>query len=175
MAILFRFFESAPAAVRFGTFSTRFGWVIVGETDAGVCAVALAGRKQDAQHTLADIYPETLPVRQDETPAARQVAAYLAGERRSFDLAVDMAATPFQQMVWQELCKIPFGETTTYSALAQRLGKPRAVRAVARACATNPIALIVPCHRVVRADGNLAGYRWDVSRKAQLLNLERGD
>jgi AraC family transcriptional regulator, regulatory protein of adaptative response / methylated-DNA-[protein]-cysteine methyltransferase len=82
-------------------------------------------------------------------------------------------ATAFQRRVWQELQRIPRGATRTYSQVARALGQPKAVRAVARACATNPVSIIVPCHRVIREDGNLAGYRWGLSRKEQLLNQER--
>jgi AraC family transcriptional regulator, regulatory protein of adaptative response / methylated-DNA-[protein]-cysteine methyltransferase len=88
------------------------------------------------------------------------------------DLPLDLQATAFQRRVWQELQQIPRGTTRTYSQVARALGRPNAVRAVARACATNPVSVVVPCHRVVRADGNLAGYRWGLERKRALLNQE---
>ncbi|PYU01338.1 MAG: bifunctional transcriptional activator/DNA repair enzyme protein Ada, partial [Acidobacteria bacterium] len=89
------------------------------------------------------------------------------------ELPLDLQATSFQRRVWQELQRIPRGATRTYSQIARAVGKPRAIRAVARACATNPVSIVVPCHRVVRADGNLAGYRWGLSRKEKLLERER--
>jgi AraC family transcriptional regulator of adaptative response/methylated-DNA-[protein]-cysteine methyltransferase len=88
------------------------------------------------------------------------------------ELPLDLQATAFQRRVWQELQRIPAGTTRTYSQVARALGNPKAVRAVARACATNPVSIVVPCHRVVRQDGNLAGYRWGLSRKEQLLKSE---
>ena len=91
------------------------------------------------------------------------------------DLPLDVRATAFQARVWGALRKIPYGETRTYSEVAQAIGKPGAVRAVARACATNPAALVIPCHRVVREDGELAGYRWGVERKKELLEREQTD
>jgi len=105
-------------------------------------------------------------------PVARQLAEYFAGKRKSFDVALAPKGTPFQQEVWKALLKIPFGKTTTYAALAQRLGKPGAFRAVGRANATNPISVIVPCHRVIGADGTLTGYGGGLPIKQKLLELE---
>jgi len=103
---------------------------------------------------------------------ARQVTDYFSGTRRSFDLALAAAGTPFQQEVWRELLAIPFGQTTTYGALAAKLGRPAASRAVGRANATNPIALIVPCHRVVGSNGTLTGYAGGLPIKEKLLAHE---
>lgn len=173
MAIRFHFSEKPNAEVRYGILPTHLGSVIVGETAVGVCSVAIAGTEHEAYHSLVAMFPHANLTRIVGSEAVQQIRAFLANERRRFDLAVDMVATPFQRLVWRELCTIGYGETTTYSSLASRLGRPNAVRAVARACATNPVSLIVPCHRVVRTDGNLAGFRWDVSRKRQLLDLEK--
>ncbi|MSP48264.1 MAG: methylated-DNA--[protein]-cysteine S-methyltransferase [Alphaproteobacteria bacterium] len=105
-------------------------------------------------------------------PVARQLAEYFAGRRRSFDLPLAAEGTPFQRRVWAALMKIPYGKTTTYAALAEKLGRPGAFRAVGRANATNPIALIVPCHRVIGSDGTLTGYAGGIPIKQKLLELE---
>jgi AraC family transcriptional regulator, regulatory protein of adaptative response / methylated-DNA-[protein]-cysteine methyltransferase len=102
-----------------------------------------------------------------------EIVQRIEGKEPHFDLPLDLQATAFQRRVWQELQRIPHGTTRTYSQVARALGHPRAVRAVARACATNPVSIVVPCHRVIRGDGNLAGYRWGLSRKEQLLEQER--
>ncbi len=103
------------------------------------------------------------------------ILSYLEGTEPHLDLPLDIRATAFQRRVWQELQQIPFGETRTYADVAQAIGQPKATRAVARACATNPAALVIPCHRVVREDGDLGGYRWGVERKRSLLEMENAD
>src|SRR5439155_20863460 len=102
------------------------------------------------------------------------ILAHLAGRRPRLDLPLDVQATAFQWQVWEALRTIPYGETRTYGEVAAAIGQPRAVRAVARACATNPVALAIPCHRVVAADGRSSGYRWGAERKKALLANERG-
>jgi len=101
-----------------------------------------------------------------------RVIEHLRGREPNLDLPTDVQATAFQRRVWEELRRIPYGTTRTYSQVARAIGQPAAVRAVARACATNPVSLVVPCHRVVRGDGKLAGYRWGVERKQALLEHE---
>jgi AraC family transcriptional regulator of adaptative response/methylated-DNA-[protein]-cysteine methyltransferase len=102
-----------------------------------------------------------------------QLVRHLAGELPHLDLPLDVQATAFQLRVWEALRQIPYGETRSYAQVAQALGEPTAARAVARACASNRVALVIPCHRVVRGDGDLSGYRWGVNRKAALLATER--
>ena len=102
----------------------------------------------------------------------KEIVRRVEGNAPSVDLPLDVQATAFQRRVWQELQKIPRGTTRTYTQVARALGKPRWVRAVARACATNPVSIVVPCHRVIRSDGNLAGYRWGLQRKQKLLERE---
>src|SRR2546421_12815896 len=104
----------------------------------------------------------------------QEIVQRIEGKQPRLELPVDLQATAFQRRVWQELQKIPRGTTRTYTQVARSLGNPKAVRAVARACATNPVSIVVPCHRVIRGDGSLAGYRWGLSRKEQLLAQERG-
>jgi AraC family transcriptional regulator of adaptative response/methylated-DNA-[protein]-cysteine methyltransferase len=116
-------------------------------------------------------------VRRDDGALAarvRPILAHLGGGRRGIDLPLDVEATAFQWRVWQELSRIPAGETRTYGEVARAIGRPTATRAVARACATNPGSSVVPCHRVVGADGRLAGYRWGLDRKKKLLETEQG-
>ena len=103
----------------------------------------------------------------------RAVLAFLEEPKQALDLPLDLRGTAFQQRVWQALCRIPAGETRSYAQLAEMVGNPAAVRAVARSCATNPVSLAVPCHRVVGSDGDLTGYRWGVPRKRALLERER--
>lgn len=105
--------------------------------------------------------------------ALDQLDAYFAGERTDFDLALAPRGTPFQHAVWDALRAIPYGETRSYAEVAKAIGRPAAVRAVANACAANPVALVVPCHRVVRADGAAGGYRWGAERKKTLIDAER--
>ena len=115
------------------------------------------------------------PARAARAVIARAIGAIInrvEGTAPSLDLPLDVHATAFQRRVWQELQKIPRGTTQTYTQVARRLGKPKSVRAVARACATNPVSIVVPCHRVIRADGQLAGYRWGLQRKEKLLERE---
>ncbi len=101
------------------------------------------------------------------------ILQHLDGQQLHLDLPIDIRATAFQHRVWQQLRAIPYGETRSYGEIAERLGLPRGARAVGRACATNPVSLVVPCHRAVRADGDLGGYRWGVDRKKRLLAHER--
>jgi AraC family transcriptional regulator of adaptative response/methylated-DNA-[protein]-cysteine methyltransferase len=151
------------------------GKVLVAATERGVSAVYLG----DAESTLIAELREEYP-RAEITPAAdsfqrwvREIVQRIEGKQPRMELPLDLQATAFQRRVWQELQRIPRGRTRTYSQVARSLGQPKAVRAVARACATNPVSIVVPCHRVIREDGTLAGYRWGISRKEQLLAQER--
>jgi O-6-methylguanine DNA methyltransferase len=113
---------------------------------------------------------------EDEAPfkdVAQQLDEYFAGERRTFDVDLDLVGTPFQVEVWRALCDIPFGETASYGELARRIGRPAAVRAVGAANGRNPVSIIVPCHRVIGADGSLTGYGWGTENKRWLLDHER--
>ena len=104
----------------------------------------------------------------------REIVQRVEGRPAHLDLPLDLEATAFERRVWQELQRIPRGTTRTYAQVARAMGRPKAARAVARACATNPVSIVVPCHRVIRGDGKLAGYRWGLSRKEHLLEQERG-
>jgi AraC family transcriptional regulator, regulatory protein of adaptative response / methylated-DNA-[protein]-cysteine methyltransferase len=151
------------------------GKVLVGATDRGVSAVYLGDDDAALLKELREEYPraEIAPAADAYQRWVREIVQRIEGKQPRLELPLDLQATAFQRRVWQELQKIPRGATRTYSQVARALGKPKAVRAVARACATNPVSVVVPCHRVVRQDGNLAGYRWGVPRKEQLLSQER--
>lgn len=151
------------------------GRLLVAATARGICRIGLGDSDTQLEADLAAEFPAA---RRTKAPAGmeqwvRRILAYLEGQEPSLALPLDIRATAFQRRVWQELQRIPSGETRSYTDIARRIGRPRATRAVARACATNPVALIIPCHRVVREDGDLGGYRWGVERKRALLARER--
>ena len=165
--------------IRWAAGPSPFGWVIVGETNRGLCWLSLAGSRAEAEASLRQEFPAAT-LRPDSS-LSQLVDAALQSVREGTDLverrtridALDLRGTVFQLRVWQALRQIPRGETRSYSQLARELGDPNATRAVARACAMNRVALVVPCHRVVGASGSLTGYRWGVERKRQLLAAEK--
>ena len=151
------------------------GRLLVAQTERGICAVNLGETDDELEKLLADEYPHA-GLRRDESglgEVIEQLVNHLKGNRRQLDLPLDVQATTFQLRVWEELRRIPYGQTRSYREVAMSLGQPTATRAVARACATNPVALVTPCHRVVREDGSLGGYRWGIERKAKLLAQEQ--
>ena len=151
------------------------GRVLVAATDRGVSAVYLGDRDADLAAALRKEYPRA-NIRSDSGAHSKWVSAivrHLGGTSPHLDLPTDVVATAFQRRVWEALRAIPSGTTRTYSEVARSIGKPSAIRAVARACATNPTSIVVPCHRVVRMDGSLGGYRWGLERKQSLLEQER--
>jgi AraC family transcriptional regulator, regulatory protein of adaptative response / methylated-DNA-[protein]-cysteine methyltransferase len=150
------------------------GRVLVAATDRGVSAVYLGDKDEPLAEALREEYPQAEISRSSEQHSqwVREIVRHLAGAQPQLDLPTDVAATAFQRRVWEALRAIPFGTTRTYSEVAGLLGRPTATRAVARACATNPTSIIVPCHRVVRTDGSLGGYRWGLHRKQRLLEQE---
>src|SRR5262249_41274126 len=147
----------------------------VAATDRGICSVTLAASDQQLISTLHLEYPEARIVRDNvrlrDTLAL--LLSYLNGSEPYPDFPLDIRATAFQQRVWDELRRIPYGSTRSYSEIARAIDKPNAARAVARACATNPAALVIPCHRVVGKNGDVAGYRWGKDRKLRLLANEK--
>ena len=166
-------------SIRWCSARSPFGWIVVGSTQRGLCWLSLATTAAEAESSLRVEFPAA-ELRRDPS-LSRLVDAALQSVRDGEDLAasraavdaLDLRGTVFQLRVWQALRQIPRGETRSYSQLARDLGEPNATRAVARACATNRVALVVPCHRVVGASGSLTGYRWGVERKKQLLDAER--
>jgi AraC family transcriptional regulator, regulatory protein of adaptative response / methylated-DNA-[protein]-cysteine methyltransferase len=155
---------------------TSLGKLLVAATEKGVCAVAFGETTEQLTANLAREFPaaEIQPGEDGLQNYVRAIVEYLDGQRRSLDLPLDLQATAFQLQVWTELRRIPYGETRSYKEIAERIGNTKAVRAVARACAANPVALVNPCHRVVGANGQLSGYRWGVDRKKILLDKEHG-
>jgi AraC family transcriptional regulator, regulatory protein of adaptative response / methylated-DNA-[protein]-cysteine methyltransferase len=155
---------------------SSLGKVLVGATERGVSAVYLGEADSKLVEELRKEYPraEISEAGDSFQRWVKEIVQRVEGNPPRIELPLDLQATAFQRRVWQELQRIPRGTTRTYSQVARALGRPKAVRAVARACATNPVSIVVPCHRVIREDGNLAGYRWGLSRKEQLLAQERG-
>ena len=157
------------------TVATALGPLLVAATERGVCRVALADNAGILEQDLLAEFPSARVVADRSGKIHGWVTAILAYLERGaaqLDLPLDIRATAFQRRVWQELQKIPFGVTRTYADVAKRIGNPKATRAVAQACANNPVALVIPCHRVVGSGGALGGYRWGVQRKESLLELE---
>ncbi len=163
--------------IGYASVPSYFGWVVVGATTRGLCWLALGATPEKAEASLREEFP-LATLRHDPSLKSMVDAALhvVVGQQNSTkDLApppMDLRGTAFQLRVWQALRSIPRGETRSYSQLARELGNPNATRAVARACATNRVALVVPCHRVVGASGSLTGYRWGVDRKRKLLEAE---
>ncbi len=153
--------------------ASPLGRVLIAATDRGLCSVILGKNDADMATQLRLQFPAaTVTERPGLAPALAQVLSQLTEHPAALDLPLDLRATAFQMRVWEALKKIPRGETRTYAEVAREIGQPAAVRAVARACATNPVAVVIPCHRVIGSDGKLTGYRWGVERKKKLLDME---
>jgi AraC family transcriptional regulator, regulatory protein of adaptative response / methylated-DNA-[protein]-cysteine methyltransferase len=161
--------------IRYTTFHTALGQVLIAATSQGVCFLSLGDDAAILIEALREEFPRaSLEETSDGFDSYRKaVEEHLAGVSPRLDLPLDVQATAFQKRVWDALNRIPYGETRSYREIAASLGQPTATRAVARACATNPVSLAIPCHRAVRTSGHLAGYRWGLERKARLLALER--
>ena len=164
----------AGASIRFAVGACSLGAILVAATAKGVCAILLGDDPGALVHDLQDRFPSADLIGDDDAFAATvaQVVGFVEAPRRGLDLPLDIGGTAFQQRVWQALRAIPTGETASYAAIAAAIGSPESVRAVAGACAANAIAVAIPCHRVVRSDGGLSGYRWGVERKRALLARE---
>jgi len=172
--------RSKNHAIQYTTADSSLGRMLVAATDRGVCAVAFAKNDKELIGELHDRFPgtEILPAQNGHKSWLAEAVRYVADQTNgkhalAAAFPLDVSATPFQAKVWKALQAIPWGETRTYSELAKALGNPNATRAVARAIATNPVAVVVPCHRVIGKDGSLTGYRWGVERKRQLLAAEQ--
>jgi len=165
----------AGVRISYTIVSCPLGRLLVAGTTLGICSVCIGDSDTSIERALAEEYPAARIERDDQALSkwVGQISKYFTGQETKIDVPLDVQATAFQWQVWAEIKSIPYGGTMSYSGIASALGKPQAARAVARACATNPVALIVPCHRVVGEDGKLHGYRWGMNRKRQLLRLER--
>jgi AraC family transcriptional regulator of adaptative response/methylated-DNA-[protein]-cysteine methyltransferase len=160
--------------VRYAVAHCSLGWLLVAATERGVCAIEFGDSADALREHVAEYFPGA-ERRDDEAAFASLVAAVVAlveRPRHGPELPLDIQGTAFQRRVWEALRAIPCGSTASYAEIAEQIGRPSAARAVARACATNPIAVAIPCHRVVRQDGDLSGYRWGVERKQALLERE---
>lgn len=160
--------------VRYALDACSLGRCLVAESARGICAILLADSDEQLTAELATLFPRAQREQADAGFSARvkEVITCLDDPRATLRLPLDIRGTAFQMQVWQALRQIPSGETLSYQRVAEAMGKPRAVRAVASACAANKLAIVIPCHRVLRGDGALSGYRWGVARKAQLLARE---
>jgi AraC family transcriptional regulator of adaptative response/methylated-DNA-[protein]-cysteine methyltransferase len=171
----------AGMRIRYAIVKSPLGRLLVGATERGISALYLGESGAGLRAALRREYPHA-ELQHDDNGGAHstgnlgrwvaRILAHLRGQEPHLDLPTDVQATAFQRRVWEELRRIPYGATKTYSEIAHAIGRPAAVRAVARACATNPVSVVVPCHRVVREDGELAGYRWGIDRKRALLEKE---
>jgi len=150
------------------------GKMLVAATEKGICAVSFGESSDELREELTtEFFAADINENDSELQhAVRAILRGLEGERTILTLPLDLRASAFQIRVWSELRKIPYGETRSYAQIANAIGNPKAVRAVARACATNPVAIVTPCHRVIGSDGKLSGYRWGIERKKQILENE---
>ena len=188
-----RFYERAaatlgmnPSVFRNGGHSTRIrfavsecdlGWVLVAATEKGICAIDFGDTPESLEEHLHTRFPKAKFIQDDPNfdGWVAQVLAFLEAPRQELSLPLDIRGTAFQQRVWAALQAVPAGSTATYGDIAARIGSPKAARAVAQACAANQVAVAVPCHRIVRGDGGLGGYRWGSERKRTLLDREARD
>ncbi len=163
------------ATIAYSVVPCPLGYLLVAATERGICAVRLGDSESELEDGLRREFPAARLERDQATLGCwvQELLDSLEGNRPPLDLPLDVRATAFQRRVWEALRAIPRGFTRSYREVAEAIGQPRAARAVARACAANPVALVVPCHRVVREDGGLGGYRWGIERKRALLELER--
>lgn len=164
----------AGAVIRFAVGECSLGAILVAATGKGVCAILLGDDPGVLVRDLEDRFPKAHLIGGDGDfeELVAKIVGFVEAPRLGLDLPLDVRGTAFQQRVWQALREIPVGETASYTDVAKRIGSPKAVRAVAGACASNAIAVAIPCHRVVRNDGGLSGYRWGVERKRALLDRE---
>jgi AraC family transcriptional regulator of adaptative response/methylated-DNA-[protein]-cysteine methyltransferase len=162
------------AEIAYSIVDCAIGRLIVGATARGICFAGLGDSDENLEGELRGDYPRAT-IRRDDVKLRRwtdQIAQYLAGRLPMPDLPIDIRGTPFQLQVWNELRAIPAGETRSYSEIARRIARPTAVRAVGTANGANPVSILIPCHRALRASGHLGGYRWGLERKRKLLEME---
>ena len=162
------------AVIIYAIVKTPLGRLLVAATNKGVCSVMLGDSDAALEANLLNEFPAA-EIRHDEEPlrsSLNAIVEHLKSRSPHIDLPLDIRATAFQRQVWEQLRAIPYGQTHSYSEVAKAIGQEKAVRAVARACATNPVALVIPCHRVIREDKSLGGYRWGLERKKKLLETE---
>ena len=160
--------------IQFSHGESSLGLVLVARKTRGICAVLLGDDFDALLQNVQERFPGSTLVEggPDLDALADEISSFIESPAQRLDVPIDLRGTDFQHLVWRALQEIPAGETASYTEIAHRIGRPRAVRAVAQACAANPLAILVPCHRVVRSDGSLSGYRWGIERKRALLDRE---
>ena len=165
---------AVAAAIRYTCSHSPLGRILIAATDKGICSIQFADSEEELEQGLKHEFPFAVRRRDDQGMAdlTEKLMQHMNGFHVATTLPLDIQATAFQRRVWSYLQTIGFGETRSYSEVAKAISRPSAVRAVAQACATNPVAIAIPCHRVVRSDGDLAGYRWGLERKKALLDME---
>jgi AraC family transcriptional regulator, regulatory protein of adaptative response / methylated-DNA-[protein]-cysteine methyltransferase len=163
-------------SIRFAVGESWLGPILVAASDKGICAILLGDDPDELVRDLQDRFPKAQLIGGDAEfeQLVAKVVGFLETPSVGLDLPLDIRGTAFQQRVWEALRQIPAGSTASYAEIAERIGRPKSVRAVAQACGANTLAVAIPCHRVVRTDGSLSGYRWGVERKGKLLRRERG-
>jgi AraC family transcriptional regulator of adaptative response/methylated-DNA-[protein]-cysteine methyltransferase len=163
------------APIRYTFTDSPLGRMLIAATDKGICAIQFANTDDELEHGLKHEFPFAIRRRDDTAMRSWKddLLRQMRGQKMNSSLPLDIQATAFQRRVWSALQSIPFGATRSYGEIAKAIGQPTAARAVARACATNPVAVAIPCHRVVRESGEQGGYRWGVERKEALLKMER--
>ena len=162
--------------IRYVIVDCRLGRMLIATTDKGLCMVSFGDSDLDLETALAREYPKAVHQNDTQTlkPMIDMLLSYIDGDRKALDMALDVPGTSFQWQVWRALQAIPYGVTRSYQEIAEAIGNPKAARAVGHACATNCVALVIPCHRAIRVGGGMGGYRWGLQRKEKLLDHERG-
>jgi AraC family transcriptional regulator of adaptative response/methylated-DNA-[protein]-cysteine methyltransferase len=168
---------AVAATIRYTCTDSPMGRMLIAATDKGICAIQFANSDEELESGLKHEFPFAIRRRDDAALRTweQNLLRQMHGHKLNSTLPLDIQATAFQRKVWTHLQSIPFGATRSYSEVAKAIRRPTAVRAVARACATNRIAIAIPCHRVVRENGDMGGYRWGVERKKALLGLEQAE
>ncbi len=164
----------AGATIHFALGQCSLGAILVAQSEKGICAILLGDDPESLLHDLQDQFPKARLIGGDSAyeQLVAEVVGFVEAPALGLALPLDVQGTAFQERVWQALREVPAGSRVSYTDIAERIGAPKAVRAVAMACAANHIAVAIPCHRVVRRDGDISGYRWGVERKQQLLTRE---
>jgi AraC family transcriptional regulator of adaptative response/methylated-DNA-[protein]-cysteine methyltransferase len=168
--------STAAVGIAFASAQSSLGMVLVARRADGVCALLLGDGDERLRRELAASFPDALCERRQDAlrPEIAAAVALAENPRAAFEPPLSIGGTPFQKKVWAALHEIPAGATVSYAEIARRIGTPSAVRAVAGACAANVLAIAIPCHRVLRSDGSLSGYRWGLERKRILIEREKG-
>jgi len=175
MASVIRRTDNLVREIRYAAKPCALGFVLVAQSEKGICAILFGDTPEALFDDLRTRFPQALLIEasQDLTALTQRIVAFVERPFGGFDLPLDIQGTPFQKRVWRALCQVPAGSTASYAEIAKKIGAPKAARAVANACAANAIAVAIPCHRILRSDGALSGYRGGVGRKKFLLERER--